>query len=83
MNELYRAFASTTHGGADNRCPFAVLDFRMPPDAYDVNVTPDKRNVLLHDEDGVLRAARAAIEAVYAPSRYTYDVGQLAMVGCR
>ena len=43
VNELYRAFASTTHGGADNRCPFAVLDFRMPPDAYDVNVTPDKR----------------------------------------
>ena len=78
VNELYRAFASTTHGGADNRCPFAVLDFRMPPDAYDVNVTPDKRKVLLHDEDGVLRAARAAIEAVYAPSRYTYDVGQFA-----
>ena len=34
--------------------------------------------MLLHDEDGVLRAARAAIEAVYAPSRYTYDVGQFA-----
>jgi len=77
MNELYRAFASTTSGAA-NQCPFAVLDFRMPPDAYDVNVTPDKRKVLLHDEDGVLRAARAAIEAVYAPSRYTYDVGQFA-----
>ena len=56
----------------------AVLDPRMPPDAYDVNVTPDKRKVLLHDEDGVLRAARAAIGAVYAPSRYTYDVGRLA-----
>ena len=77
MNELYRAFASTTSGAA-NQCPFAVLDFRMPPDAYDVNVTPDKRKVLLHDEDGVLSAARAAIEAVYAPSRYTYDVGQFA-----
>ena len=77
MNELYRAFASTTSGAA-NQCPFAVLDFRMPPDAYDVNVTPDKRKVLLHDEDGVLRSARAAIEAVYAPSRYTYDVGQFA-----
>jgi len=77
MNELYRSFASTTSGAA-NQCPFAVLDFRMPPDAYDVNVTPDKRKVLLHDEDGVLRAARAAIEAVYAPSRYTYDVGQFA-----
>ena len=61
---------------AANQCPTAVLDFRRPTDAYDVNVTPDKRKVLLHDEDAVLRAARAAIEAVYAPSRYTYDVGR-------
>ena len=73
LNELYRSFCATT---AANQCPFAVLDFRMPPDAYDVNVTPDKRKVLLHDEDGVLRAARAAVEAAYAPSRYTYDVGR-------
>ena len=74
LNETYRAFCATTTA---NQCPFAVLDFRMPPDAYDVNVTPDKRKVLLHDEDSVLRAARAAVEAVYAPSRYTYDVGRI------
>ena len=73
LNELYRAFCATTSA---NNCPTAVLDFQMPTDAYDVNVTPDKRKVFLHDEDAVLRAARAAIEAVYAPSRYTYDVGR-------
>jgi DNA mismatch repair ATPase MutL len=28
--------------------PVAVLNFKMPTDAYDVNVTPDKRKVLLH-----------------------------------
>jgi DNA mismatch repair ATPase MutL len=73
LNELYRAYCATTSA---NNCPTAVLDFQMPTDAYDVNVTPDKRKVFLHDEDAVLRAARAAIEAVYAPSRYTYDVGR-------
>ena len=73
LNELYRSFCATTSA---NNCPTAVLDFQMPTDAYDVNVTPDKRKVFLHDEDAVLRAARAAIEAVYAPSRYTYDVGR-------
>ena len=65
INELYRAFCP-------NQCPMAVLDFKMPTDAYDVNVTPDKRKVMLHDEDALLRAARAAIETVYEPSRYTY-----------
>ena len=69
INELYRAFCP-------NQCPMAVLDFKMPTDAYDVNVTPDKRKVMLHDEDALLRAARAAIETVYEPSRYTYAVGE-------
>ena len=68
VNELYRAFCP-------GQCPMAVLDFKMPTDAYDVNVTPDKRKVMLHDEDALLRAARAAIETVYEPSRYTYAVG--------
>jgi DNA mismatch repair protein PMS2 len=69
VNELYRAFCP-------GQCPMAVLDFKMPTDAYDVNVTPDKRKVMLHDEDALLRAARAAIETVYEPSRYTYAVGE-------
>ena len=69
ISELYRAFCP-------NQCPMAVLDFKMPTDAYDVNVTPDKRKVMLHDEDALLRAARAAIETVYEPSRYTYARGK-------
>ena len=33
LNELYRTFCP-------NQCPVAVLDFKLPTDAYDVNVTP-------------------------------------------
>ena len=64
LNELYRSFCATTSA---NNCPTAVLDFQMPTDAYDVNVTPDKRKVFLHDEDAVLRAARAAVVASLSP----------------
>ena len=70
LNETFRAYAPS--GGF----PTAILDFRLPENAYDVNVTPDKRKVLLHDEDAVFKAARDAIEAMYEPSRYTYAVGQ-------
>ena len=70
LNETFRAYAPS--GGF----PTAILDFRLPENAYDINVTPDKRKVLLHDEDAVFKAARDAIEAMYEPSRYTYAVGQ-------
>ena len=72
LNETFRAYAPS--GGF----PTAILDFRLPENAYDINVTPDKRKVLLHDEDAVFKAARDAIEAMYEPSRYTYAVGQAA-----
>lgn len=41
--------------------PFFVLDLRLDPDKYDVNVTPDKRMVLLHDEFSVVDEVRNAI----------------------
>ena len=77
LNELYRNFVV----GTSNNCPFALLDFKLPPDAYDVNVTPDKRKVLLHDEQALLKTARQVVEEMYAPSRYTYGEGQGADVG--
>jgi len=69
VNETYRSFNPS-------QAPMVVFDLQLPTDAYDVNVTPDKRKVLLHDEDAVFKAARDAIEAMYEPSRYTYAVGQ-------
>ena len=72
LNETYRQFAQTT--GAQYPC--AVLDFRLPTDAYDVNVTPDKRKVLLHGEAALLSATRTALESIWSPSKYTYAVGQ-------
>ena len=33
-----------------HRAPFALHEFTLPPDSNDVNVTPDKRTVMLHEE---------------------------------
>ena len=68
LNEVYRAFNAT-------QLPAAVLDFALPTDAYDVNVTPDKRRVLLHAEDELLVALHDALTSAYEPSRGTYAVG--------
>ena len=53
----------------------AVLDFRLPTDSYDVNVTPDKRKVMLHCEQEILMRMKEALAETFAPSRYTFAVG--------
>ncbi|ACO69396.1 DNA mismatch repair protein-MLH2/PMS1/Pms2 family, partial [Micromonas commoda] len=70
-NETYRQYNQTTSG---TPFPCVVLDFRLPTDAYDVNVTPDKRKVLLHGESKVLAGLRGALEKIWSPTAYTYAV---------
>ena len=76
LNEVYRAFNSA-------QFPAAVVDFRLPTDAYDVNVTPDKRRVMLHAEDELLSALHDALTAAYDPSRRTLAVGNAAVSGSK
>lgn len=43
LNEIFRSFIS-------NQYPFAILDFRIPNGEFDVNVSPDKRTIFIHNE---------------------------------
>ncbi|KAK9311708.1 hypothetical protein V1522DRAFT_416031 [Lipomyces starkeyi] len=51
FNEGYRSFNITQY-------PFVVADFEVPFDSVDVNVSPDKRTIFLHDEATVLECLR-------------------------
>lgn len=69
LNETYRSFNP-------NQAPMAVLDVQLPTDSYDVNVTPDKRKVMLHQEQELLTKMKEKLTEAFAPSRYTYTVSQ-------
>ncbi|KAL4438704.1 hypothetical protein ABPG77_006308 [Micractinium sp. CCAP 211/92] len=71
LNETYRSLSSPA---AASSKPMAVVDFRLPTDSYDVNVTPDKRKVFLHAEKKILEAFQQGLAALWEPSRYTYGV---------
>jgi DNA mismatch repair protein PMS2 len=71
LNESFRALSSPA--AAASR-PMAVLDFRLPRDAYDVNVTPDKRKVFLHAEHAAMTALQQGLAALWEPSRSRYAV---------
>lgn len=66
INECYRLFSQQLY-------PMIFLDISLPSDSYDVNVTPDKRTILLHNEMQLLDAIRAAVTDVFERSGTEYQ----------
>lgn len=69
FNEVYRHFNT-------NQVPIVVADFLLPTESYDVNVSPDKRTIFLHDEAQLVEALKTALEELFAPARSTLAVNQ-------
>lgn len=59
FNEVYKSYNS-------NQFPFVIADFRLPTDAYDVNVSPDKRTIFLHSEAQLVDALKVRVRAAHA-----------------
>ncbi|KDR71587.1 hypothetical protein GALMADRAFT_75124, partial [Galerina marginata CBS 339.88] len=51
FNEVYRSFNA-------NQAPFILADFIIPTESYDVNVSPDKRTILVHNEGNLVSALK-------------------------
>ncbi|KAF7296343.1 hypothetical protein HMN09_01104400 [Mycena chlorophos] len=69
LTEVYKTF-----NAPGSQAPVVVADLVLPTDTYDVNVTPDKRTILLHHEAGLVEALKAALEETFAPARSTFGV---------
>lgn len=54
-----------------NQYPIFVINITMKTDAYDINVTPDKRKVFLEDETSMLTFIKEAVEKLYSPESRT------------
>ncbi|KAG8771401.1 hypothetical protein FRC15_003428 [Serendipita sp. 397] len=54
MNEVYKTFNQT-------QSPFLVLDFSLPTDVCDINVSPDKRTIFVHSEEDLIEALKTAL----------------------
>lgn len=69
INESYRLFNQQSY-------PMIFLDVSLSPDSYDVNVSPDKRTILLHDEAPLLESLRTAMANVFEKSGTEYQSTQ-------
>lgn len=64
FNEVYKSFNVT-------QSPFVFADFQMDTNAYDVNVSPDKRTILLHDATALIESLKEALNNLFQNAEQT------------
>lgn len=70
FNEVYKSFNVT-------QSPFICADLKMNTNAYDVNVSPDKRTILLHDQTALLESVKEALTRLFDSTDQTVPQSQL------
>jgi DNA mismatch repair protein PMS2 len=58
INEVYRSYNLT-------QSPFIFANLKLDTNAYDVNVSPDKRTILLHDQTVLLEALKNSLTDLF------------------
>ncbi|KAJ4165377.1 hypothetical protein LMH87_007011 [Akanthomyces muscarius] len=69
FNEVYKSYNYS-------QSPFIFADIRLDTNMYDVNVSPDKRSILLHDQNHLLDRLRSALVELFDQHDYTIPVAQ-------
>jgi DNA mismatch repair protein PMS2 len=70
FNEVYKSYNST-------QSPFIFADIRLDTHMYDVNVSPDKRTILLHDQNQLLDTIRTSLVELFDSHDYAVPASQL------
>ncbi|RVX75691.1 hypothetical protein B0A52_00047 [Exophiala mesophila] len=58
INEVYKSYIVS-------QSPFIFADFIMDTDSYDVNVSPDKRTILLHDSASLIENLKSSLTEMF------------------
>lgn len=70
FNEIYKSFNVS-------QSPFVFADLRMDTNAYDVNVSPDKRSILLHDSVALVETLKSSLTELFDQQEQTMPQSQL------
>lgn len=67
INYLFKSYSNQSY-------PFIVADFKIPTDAYDVNITPDKRTIFLHFESSLIDSINYYLNSFFEPFRGHFTI---------
>lgn len=70
FNEVYRSFNSS-------QSPFIFADIQLDTHLYDVNVSPDKRTILLHEQSRMLNNLRESLTELFEKQDFTVPMSQI------
>ena len=70
INEVYKAFNVS-------QSPFILADLQMDTNAYDVNVSPDKRTILIHDSASLIENLKTTLNDMFDQQDQTVPQSQL------
>ncbi|EKD17782.1 DNA mismatch repair protein MutL [Drepanopeziza brunnea f. sp. 'multigermtubi' MB_m1] len=70
FNEVYKAYNGT-------QSPFIFANIELDTHLYDVNVSPDKRTILLHDQNRMLENLKEELTKLFESQDYTVPISQL------
>ena len=70
FNEVYRSFNIS-------QSPFVFANFEMDTASYDVNVSPDKRTILIHDAAAMIESLKASLTELFEKQDQTVPQSQL------
>ncbi|KAF4340368.1 DNA mismatch repair PMS2 [Fusarium beomiforme] len=70
FNEVYKSYNNS-------QAPFILADIQLDTHMYDVNVSPDKRSILLHDQNQLLDNLRTSLTILFDSQEYSVPTSQL------
>ncbi|KAI1170177.1 hypothetical protein F4777DRAFT_570117 [Nemania sp. FL0916] len=70
FNEVYKSYNAS-------QSPFIFADIQLDTHLYDVNVSPDKRTILLHDQTRMLDNLRESLSALFESQDYALPTSNL------
>ncbi|XPS78601.1 ATP-binding mismatch repair protein [Ascochyta lentis] len=70
FNEVYKSYNIT-------QSPFVFADIQLDTEAYDVNVSPDKRTIMLHDQTALLENLKGSLAELFAGHDQSVPQAQL------
>lgn len=73
FNEVYKSY----NGWGSTQSPFIFANIELDTHLYDVNVSPDKRTILLHDQSRMLENLKTALAELFEGQDHTIPVSQL------
>jgi DNA mismatch repair protein MutL len=69
LNEIWRKYEM-------KQKPAFIIDLRVSAGSIDVNVTPDKREIILKNENVIIERLKTIVDELYSPVRSTFEANR-------